>query len=205
MNDTFKALSNPIRREIIAALRAGPMASGDIARLFDMSWPTITGHLAVLKDAGLIEAERAGTSVRYRLVSGAFEDALAFLLDLAGAGRGCAGVQDQETGNIMKSVESSDGLLSKGVYALVAAQIGLAGYIALFGPQGPLPMHFDMHGNVDRWGGRLEAAGVLLGFAVLTLGLERMMKRLLGRADVAAGTHKSWWRPASARRWALRS
>ena len=52
-------------------------------------------------------------------------------------------------------------------------------------------MHFDMHGNVDRWGGRLEAAGVLLGFAVLTLGLERMMKRLLGRADVAAGTHKS--------------
>ena len=49
-------------------------------------------------------------------------------------------------------------------------------------------MHFDMHGNVDRWGGRLEAAGVLLGFAVLTLGLERMMKRLLGRADVAAGT-----------------
>ncbi|MFG0230443.1 metalloregulator ArsR/SmtB family transcription factor [Achromobacter sp. 413638] len=87
MNDTFKALSNPIRREIIAALRAGPMASGDIARLFDMSWPTITGHLAVLKDAGLIEAERAGTSVRYRLVSGAFEDALAFLLDLAGAGR----------------------------------------------------------------------------------------------------------------------
>ena len=189
MNDTFKALSNPIRREIIAALRAGPMASGDIARLFDMSWPTITGHLAVLKDAGLIEAERAGTSVRYRLVSGAFEDALAFLLDLAGAGR--AGVQDQETGNIMKSVESSDGLLGKGVYALVAAQVGLAGYIALFGPQGPLLMHFDMHGNVDRWGGRLEAAGVLLGFAVLTLGLESMVKRVLARADVAAGTRKS--------------
>ena len=62
------------------------MASGDIARLFDMSWPTITGHLAVLKDAGLIEAERAGTSVRYRLVSGAFEDALAFLLDLGERG-----------------------------------------------------------------------------------------------------------------------
>lgn len=91
----------------------------------------------------------------------------------------------------MKSVESSDGLLGKGVYALVAAQVGLAGYIALFGPQGPLPMHFDMHGNVDRWGGRLEAAGVLLGFAVLTLGLESMVKRVLARADVAAGTRKS--------------
>ena len=52
-------------------------------------------------------------------------------------------------------------------------------------------MHFDMHGNVDRWGSRLEAAGVLLGFAVLTLGLESMMKRVLARADVAAGTRKS--------------
>ena len=105
----------------------------------------------------------------------------------------------------MKSVESSDGLLSKGVYALVAAQIGLAGYIALFGPQGPLPMHFDMHGNVDRWGGRLEAAGVLLGFAVLTLGLERMMKRLLGALTWRPAPTSPWWRPASARRWALRS
>lgn len=91
----------------------------------------------------------------------------------------------------MKSVESSDGLLGKGVYALFAAQVGLAAYIALYGPQGPLPMHFDMHGNVDRWGSRLEAAGVLLGFAVLTLGLESMMKRVLARADVAAGTRKS--------------
>ena len=43
-------------------------------------------------------------------------------------------------------------------------------------------MHFDMHGNVDRWSSRLEAAGVLLGFAVLTLGLESMMKRVLARA-----------------------
>ena len=53
--------------------------------------------------------------------------------------------------------------------------------------------------------GRLEAAGVLLGFAVLTLGLESMMKRVLARADVAAGTRKSLVAAASARRWALRS
>ena len=191
MNDTFKALSNPTRREIIAALREGPMASGDIARLFDMSWPTITGHLAVLKDAGLIEAERAGTSVRYRLVSGAFEDALAFLLDLAGAGRPVRG--RPRPGN--REHHEKRGIIGRpagqGVYALFAAQVGLAAYIALYGPQGPLPMHFDMHGNVDRWGSRLEAAGVLLGFAVLTLGLESMMKRVLARADVAAGTRKS--------------
>ena len=45
MNSLFKALSHPVRRRIIAMLRAGPLASGDIAAAFDMSWPTITGHL----------------------------------------------------------------------------------------------------------------------------------------------------------------
>ncbi|RZJ41230.1 MAG: ArsR family transcriptional regulator, partial [Brevundimonas sp.] len=42
MNALFKALSHPARRRIIEMLRAGPMASGDIAAAFDMSWPTIT-------------------------------------------------------------------------------------------------------------------------------------------------------------------
>jgi hypothetical protein len=45
MNTLFKALSHPVRRRIIAMLRTGPLASGDIAAAFDMSWPTITGHL----------------------------------------------------------------------------------------------------------------------------------------------------------------
>jgi DNA-binding transcriptional ArsR family regulator len=85
MNSVFKALSHPVRRRIIAMLRAGPMASGDIAAAFDMAWPTVTGHLTALKDAGLVSAERDGSSIRYRLDISAVEEALAFLMDLTGA------------------------------------------------------------------------------------------------------------------------
>jgi DNA-binding transcriptional ArsR family regulator len=90
MNEIFKALSHPARRRMIAMLRSGPMASGDIAQKFDMAWPTVTAHLTALKEAGLVEAEREGTSVRYRLVISAAEEAAAFLMDLMGAGEGAA-------------------------------------------------------------------------------------------------------------------
>jgi DNA-binding transcriptional ArsR family regulator len=86
MNSVFKALSHPARRQIVAMLRDGPLASGDIAAAFDMAWPSVTGHLAALKEAGLIEAERTGNSIRYRLVISAAEEAVAFLMDMMGAG-----------------------------------------------------------------------------------------------------------------------
>jgi ArsR family transcriptional regulator len=86
MNLVFKALSHPARRRIVAMLRDGPMTSGDIAAAFDMAWPSITGHLNALKDAGLVDAEKVGTSVRYRLNISAAEEAVAFLMDLAGTG-----------------------------------------------------------------------------------------------------------------------
>ena len=86
MNTLFKALSHPVRRRIVAMLRAGPLASGDIAAAFDMSWPTITGHLNALKEAGLVSPERDGQTIRYRLEISAVEEAMAFLMDLAGAG-----------------------------------------------------------------------------------------------------------------------
>jgi DNA-binding transcriptional ArsR family regulator len=82
MNEVFKALGHPARRQIIAMLRDGPMLSGEIASAFEMSWPTVTGHLASLKDAGLVLAERDGTSIRYRLRISAIEEAVAVLLDL---------------------------------------------------------------------------------------------------------------------------
>lgn len=87
MNGVFKALSHPARRRIVAMLRDGPMTSGDIAEAFDMAWPSVTGHLTALKEAGLLEAERHGASIRYRLNISAAEEALSFLLDLAGAGQ----------------------------------------------------------------------------------------------------------------------
>jgi DNA-binding transcriptional ArsR family regulator len=86
MNDVFKALGHPARRQIVAMLREGPLSSGDIAEAFDMAWPTVTGHLTTLKEAGLVEAERVGTSIRYRLVISAAEEAIAFLLELVGTG-----------------------------------------------------------------------------------------------------------------------
>jgi DNA-binding transcriptional ArsR family regulator len=85
MNTVFKALSHPARRQIVAMLRQGPMVSGEIAQAFDMAWPSVTAHLAALKGAGLVECEREGTSIRYRLNISAVEEALAFLLDLAGS------------------------------------------------------------------------------------------------------------------------
>lgn len=86
MNNLFKALSHPVRRRIIAMLRQGPMGSGEIAAAFDMSWPTITGHLNALKDAELVSTEKHGQSVRYRLEISAVEEAMAFLMDLTGTG-----------------------------------------------------------------------------------------------------------------------
>ena len=80
MNSVFKALSHPARREIIAMLQKGPLGSGEIAAEFDMVWPSVTGHLAALKDAGLVEAERDGNVVRYRLNISAAEEAVSFLL-----------------------------------------------------------------------------------------------------------------------------
>ena len=85
MNEVFKALSHPARRRMIAMLREGPLASGEIAARFDMAWPTVTTHLAALKAAGLVETDKDGASVRYRLVISAAEEAVSFLMELMGA------------------------------------------------------------------------------------------------------------------------
>jgi DNA-binding transcriptional ArsR family regulator len=82
MNTVFKALSHPARREIIAMLQKSPLSSGEIAAAFDMAWPSVTGHLAALKEAELVETERDGNVVRYRLNISAAEEALGFLLGM---------------------------------------------------------------------------------------------------------------------------
>lgn len=87
MNLVFKALSHPVRRQIIAMLQAGPLASGEIAAAFDMAWPSVTGHLTALKDAGLVDAERDGSTIRYRLNISAAQEALGFLLEMAQSSR----------------------------------------------------------------------------------------------------------------------
>ena len=80
MNDVFRALSDPTRREILELLRSGPRTSGEIADKFSTSWATISRHLSVLKDAGLILAERNGQHVVYELNTTVFQDVVENLI-----------------------------------------------------------------------------------------------------------------------------
>ncbi len=69
-------------------LRKGPRTSGELADAFEASWPTVSRHLAVLKDADLITAERQGTSILYRANTSVIEDAASALLALIGKDNG---------------------------------------------------------------------------------------------------------------------
>lgn len=76
MSTVFKALSDPTRRKVLELLRAGPMGAGELAASFDVSKPTMSAHFAVLVAAGLIDAEKQGRTVTYRLRMSVLEEAL---------------------------------------------------------------------------------------------------------------------------------
>jgi DNA-binding transcriptional ArsR family regulator len=84
-NETFRALADPTRREILTLLRAGPRSSGEIASRFNSSWPTISRHLAVLRDGGLVIAERNGQEIVYELNTSVFQDFAQHLMDWIGS------------------------------------------------------------------------------------------------------------------------
>ena len=84
MNDVFRALADPTRREILRMLRDGPRNSGEIAEGFTTSWATISRHLGVLREAGLIRAERDGQHIVYELDMTVFQDVVSQLLDIGG-------------------------------------------------------------------------------------------------------------------------
>ena len=81
MSDAFKALADPTRRRILRLLRDGPLTSGEIAERFDTTWPTVSRHLAVLRDAGLILSVREGQQIIYELNTTVVEDVVNSLLD----------------------------------------------------------------------------------------------------------------------------
>jgi DNA-binding transcriptional ArsR family regulator len=87
MSDTFDALANPARRKILKLLRRQPMSAGEIAEKFDLAKPTLSGHFAVLKSAGLVTAERKGTTILYRLNMSELEETMSALMDIAGTAR----------------------------------------------------------------------------------------------------------------------
>ncbi len=76
MSTIFKALSDPTRRAVLQHLQRGPLGAGELAELFDVSKPTMSAHFAVLVAAGLIEPEKQGRTITYRLKLSVLEDAL---------------------------------------------------------------------------------------------------------------------------------
>lgn len=85
MNEVFKALSDPTRREILRLLRLREHSAGELSDLFPLSKSTLSGHFSVLKAADLIEQEKRGTTIIYRLNSSIFEEMVAHLFDFFGS------------------------------------------------------------------------------------------------------------------------
>lgn len=87
LNEVFKAIADPTRREILRLLRHEEMSAGGVAARFDMTKPTMSHHFAVLKAAGLITSRREGQTIWYALDTTVLEDVLAWSMDMArGAG-----------------------------------------------------------------------------------------------------------------------
>jgi len=83
IDQTFKALADPTRRAILALLREGDLPAGEIAAHFPVAWASVSHHLSVLKDAGLVLAARDGQFIRYSLNTTVVQDALQHLLEIA--------------------------------------------------------------------------------------------------------------------------
>ena len=81
---TLKALSDPIRREILNLLKSGPLAAGEIAARFDVTGAAVSRHLSVLKDADLIRDKRDGKFIFYELNASVLEEILLWITELKG-------------------------------------------------------------------------------------------------------------------------
>jgi ArsR family transcriptional regulator, arsenate/arsenite/antimonite-responsive transcriptional repressor len=83
INDSFKALADPTRREILNMLKAGEMSAGEIAEHFDMTKPTLSHHFSILKEAGLIDSRKEAQTIWYSLNTSVLEDLASWALNLA--------------------------------------------------------------------------------------------------------------------------
>ena len=84
LNNTLKALSDPIRREILEMLKKGRMSAGDISGHFEVTGASISRHLSVLKEADLIRDEREGKYIFYELNTSVLEDTLLYIKSFLG-------------------------------------------------------------------------------------------------------------------------
>ena len=82
--NTFKALSNPVRREILNLLKKGRLSAGEISGQFDMTGATISHHLSILKKADLVFETREKNFIYYDLNTSVLEEIMVWIADLKG-------------------------------------------------------------------------------------------------------------------------
>ncbi len=87
MQNTMKALSDPIRREILEMLKAGRLSAGEIGEKFPVTGAAVSKHLSVLKDADLIRDAREGKFIYYELNASVLEEVMLWLVGLKGEGK----------------------------------------------------------------------------------------------------------------------
>lgn len=84
LQQTLKALSDPVRREILELLKSGQMSAGEICDHFDITAAAISRHLSVLKDADLIRDDRKGKFIYYELNTSVLEEIMLWITALKG-------------------------------------------------------------------------------------------------------------------------
>ncbi|AOF49789.1 autorepressor SdpR family transcription factor [Tetragenococcus halophilus] len=82
---SFKALSDPVRREILQMLKDGRLSAGEISRHFDMTAATVSYHLNILKKAGLVWEEKEKNFIYYDLNTSILEELMSWLIELEGS------------------------------------------------------------------------------------------------------------------------
>ena len=84
VQQTLKALSDATRRDILSLLKSGRLSAGDIAEHFDITAATVSHHLAILKDAGLVRSQRIGKNIYYELNLSVMEELMMWIGSLKG-------------------------------------------------------------------------------------------------------------------------
>lgn len=86
-DSVFKALADPTRRQILEMLARGDMTAGEIADRFPVAFASVSHHLGVLRDAGLVASEREGQFIRYRLNTTVYQDVVRYLMTVVKGGK----------------------------------------------------------------------------------------------------------------------
>lgn len=84
MNETLKAIADPVRRDILSMLKSGRRSAGEIAEQFNLTGATVSYHLSKLKSADLIAEEKYKNFIYYELNTSVFEEVIKWIYNLGG-------------------------------------------------------------------------------------------------------------------------